>query len=72
MNESDSIYQKYKFIEKHLDSERFIRTAQLKELKLYYKDIVALVDSGYLEKIKHGYYQLVNGESDEQFQTVPL
>ena len=66
MNESNSIYQKYKLIEKHLDIERLIRTAQLKELKLYYKDIVALVDNGYLQKIKHGYYQLVNGESDEQ------
>jgi predicted transcriptional regulator of viral defense system len=64
MEKSNSLLQKYKTIQSHIDKDRLIKTSQLKELKLYYKDISALVENGYMQKIKHGYYQLVYDTDD--------
>ena len=36
-----------------------IKTAELSALKIYYRDIVALIDEGFLEKVKQGYYRAI-------------
>ncbi len=36
-----------------------IKTAELSALKIYYRDIAALIAAGHLEKVKQGYYRVV-------------
>ncbi len=36
-----------------------IKTAELSALKIYYRDIAALIDAGFLEKVKQGYYRVI-------------
>ena len=64
LKKTDIICQKYELIKKSFHKSQLIKTAQLKALKLYYKDIVALTEKGYLEKIKQGYYRIVNADDD--------
>jgi predicted transcriptional regulator of viral defense system len=42
-----------------------IRTARMKELKIFYKDIKAFIENGYLEKIRQGYYRLIGAPEEE-------
>lgn len=65
MNKKDTTYKKYELIVNSLDESWLIKTAQLNKLKIYYKDIVSLIDNGYLEKVKQGYYRLIK-EVDEE------
>lgn len=72
MNTNDTIYKKYEQLINSIYEGQLIRTAQLKEFKIYYKDIITLIDKGYLEKIKQGYYRLLNasGEESTEAQTI--
>lgn len=65
MNIDDTLYKKYEHLINSVDESQLIKTAQLKELKIYYKDIVSLIDNGYLEKIKQGYYRLLKMSEEE-------
>lgn len=42
-----------------------IKTSELTALKLYYRDITALVDQGYLEKVKQGCYRLADTANEK-------
>lgn len=65
MNTDDTIYKKYNRLAECADKSELIKTAKLKELHIYYKDIRALIDKGYLEKIRQGHYRLL-GTSEEE------
>ena len=45
------------------NSEVLIKRSELDELKLYQKDINELIYNGYLEKVRQGWYQVVEGEN---------
>lgn len=60
MDKNNPIHQKYGLVQNNIDISCLIKTAQLKELKLYHKDIVALAQNGYIEKVKHGYYRFIS------------
>ncbi|MBO5143760.1 MAG: type IV toxin-antitoxin system AbiEi family antitoxin domain-containing protein [Clostridia bacterium] len=47
-----------------------MRTNQLSNEKIYYKDIQELIKEGYIEKIRTGYYQWVNYEDLSEVSTV--
>lgn len=40
-------------------SAQLMKTAELSDLKVYYRDIASLMSEGYLEKIRQGYYRVV-------------
>lgn len=49
-----------KFLREIFTTHDFIMTtSQLKEEKLYYRDIQAMMQAGYIEKVKRGYYTWV-------------
>ena len=43
-----------------------MRTAELREAKVYYKDIQELLNNGVIEKIKQGYYHLIDEYGDDE------
>lgn len=47
-----------------------MRTNQLSDEKIYYKDIQELIQSGYVEKIRTGYYQWIDHENLSEISTV--
>lgn len=47
-----------------------MRTNQLSNEKIYYKDIQDLIQSGYVEKIRTGYYQWIDHENLSEVSTV--
>lgn len=47
-----------------------MRTAQLTAEKVYYKDILRLMQEGYIEKVRWGYYQWTDAESVSEVVTV--
>lgn len=47
-----------------------MRTNQLSDEKIYYKDIQELIKEGYVEKIRTGYYQWVGYEGYSEVTTV--
>lgn len=65
MDKNDTLYKKYEQIIDSVDESQLIKTAQLKELKIYYKDIITLINNGCLEKIKQGYYRLLSASTEE-------
>jgi predicted transcriptional regulator of viral defense system len=65
MNGNDALYKKYGQLVNSTDESQMIKTSRLKELKIYYKDIINLIDNGYLEKIKQGYYRLISPSEEE-------
>jgi predicted transcriptional regulator of viral defense system len=48
---------------KVLNNEVLIKRSELDELKIYQKDINELIYNGYLEKVRQGWYQVVEGEN---------
>ena len=42
------------------DHGGMMRTAELSNSKIYYSDIQKLIDDGYIEKIRYGYYQWID------------
>ena len=65
MDKNNSLYKKYEQLVGSIDEGQLIKTAQLKELKIHYKDIITLINNGYLEKIKQGYYRLLKTSEEE-------
>ena len=47
-----------------------MRTNQLSDEKIYYKDIQELIQSGHIEKIRTGYYQWIDHENLSEVSTV--
>jgi predicted transcriptional regulator of viral defense system len=46
------------YVSRKPDVESLLKTSELTVLRLYSRDIAALVEQGYLEKVKHGCYRL--------------
>lgn len=51
INEIRSIFERHGYV---------MRTAELRALKIYYEDIQKLLNDGVIEKIKQGYYHLID------------
>ena len=47
-----------------------MRTSELSKEKIYYADIAWLIQSGAVEKIRHGYYQWVDPDNQSEAATV--
>ena len=47
-----------------------MRTSELSKEKIYYTDIAWLIQSGAVEKIRHGYYQWVDPDNQSEAATV--
>lgn len=47
-----------------------MRTAELTAVKIYYKDIQSLITSGYIEKVRYGYYQWLDPENGSEASTI--
>jgi predicted transcriptional regulator of viral defense system len=47
-----------------------LRTDDLHRAKIYYKDIQALISEGAIEKVRYGYYQLVDSENPSEALTI--
>ena len=47
-----------------------MRTAELTKEKIYYADIAFLIEKGYIEKIRTGYYQWIDTENMSEIKTV--
>jgi predicted transcriptional regulator of viral defense system len=69
MAETNVLAKKFHVITKYIQSReqaaesnstvQLIKTAELSALKIHYRDIAALIDAGYLEKVKQGCYKVV-------------
>lgn len=47
-----------------------VRTREPEQEKIYYKNIQQLIDVGYVEKVRYGYYQWVNPDDLGEIGTV--
>ncbi len=47
-----------------------MRTKELKQEKIYYKNIQQLIEAGCVEKVRYGYYQWVNPDDFSEIGTV--
>lgn len=47
-----------------------MRTCNLSDEKIYYKDIQSLIESGYIEKVRYGYYQWIDSENFSEAVTI--
>ena len=47
-----------------------MRTKELEQEKIYYKNIQQLIEAGYVEKVRYGYYQWVNPNDFSEIGTV--
>ena len=71
MFESKKIQSKFDrimdYIKKATTANRkmLIKRSELNDLKLYQKDINELVEQGYLEKVRQGWYQVVDNENEK-------
>lgn len=52
------------------DHGGIMRTAQLSEAKIYYKDIQTLLAQAYIEKLRYGYYQWTDSENGSEVPMV--
>lgn len=50
---------------KTANSNMLIKRSELNDLKLYRKDINGLIEQGYLEKVRQGWYQVVENENEK-------
>lgn len=57
---------KYLF-EKH---DGMMRTSELLEERVYYKELQSLIEVGVIEKVRYGYYQLTDNENFSEVTTV--
>ena len=55
----DRILKYYNRIIDNLSNQELIRTSELNGLSIYSKEISELVESGYIERVKQGYYRIV-------------
>ena len=60
----DRILKYYNRIIDNLSSQELIRTSELNGLSIYSKEISELVESGYIERVKQGYYRIVEHTED--------
>ena len=58
------ILKYYKRIIDNLSNQELIRTSELNGLSIYSKEISELVESGYIERVKQGYYRIVEHTED--------
>lgn len=47
-----------------------MRTHELHEARIYYKDIQSLIENGIIEKVRYGYYQWIDSENLSEVATV--
>jgi hypothetical protein len=47
------------------NNDMLIKRSELNDLKLYQKDINELVEQGYLEKVRQGWYQVFEGDNEK-------
>ncbi len=55
----ERILKYYNRIIDNLSNQELIRTSELNGLSIYSKEISELVESGYIERVKQGYYRIV-------------
>ena len=60
----DRIFKYYNRIIDNLSNQELIRTSELNGLSIYSKEISELVESGYIERVKQGYYRIVEHTED--------
>jgi predicted transcriptional regulator of viral defense system len=75
MAETDVLTKKFHIITEYVQrreqagesksTARLIKTVELSALKIHYRDIAVLIDAGYLEKVKQGYYRVFSKENSE-------
>ena len=58
------ILKYYNRIIANLSNQELIRTSELNGLSIYSKEISELVESGYIERVKQGYYRIVEHTED--------
>lgn len=60
----DRILKYYNRIIDNLSNQELIRTLELNGLSIYSKEISELVESGYIERVKQGYYRIIEHTED--------
>ena len=60
----DRILKYYNRIIDNLSNQDLIKTSELNGLSIYSKEISELVESGYIERVKQGYYRIVEHTED--------
>ncbi len=60
----DRILKYYNRIIDNLSNQELIRTSELNEISIYSKEILELVENGYIERVKQGYYRIVEHTED--------
>ena len=60
----DRILKYYNRIIDNLSNQELIKTSELNGLSIYSKEISELVESGYIERVKQGYYRIVEHTED--------
>ena len=60
----DRILKYYNRIIDNLSNKELIKTSELNGLSIYSKEISELVDLGYIERVKQGYYRIVEHTED--------
>lgn len=60
----DRILKYYNRIIDNLSNQELIKTSELNGLSIYSKEILELVESGYIERVKQGYYRIVEHTED--------
>jgi predicted transcriptional regulator of viral defense system len=60
----DRILKYYNRIIDNLSNQELIRTSELNGLSIYSKEISELVKGGYIERVKQGYYRIVEHTED--------
>ena len=60
----DRILKYYNRIIDNLFNQELIKTSELNGLSIYSKEISELVESGYIERVKQGYYRIVEHTED--------
>jgi len=51
-------------------NQGMMRTRQLYNAHIFYMDIQTLIKEGFIEKIRYGYYQWIDGENQSEVRTV--
>ena len=60
----DRILKYYNRIIDNLSNQELIRTSDLNKISIYSKEILELVENGYIERVKQGYYRIVEHTED--------
>ena len=66
----DRILKYYNRIIDNLFNQELIKTSELNGLSIYSKEISELVESGYIERVKQGYYRIVEHTEDHSEATL--